>query len=319
MGMAELLLAQKSSYDFSDAVYGTDGIEVNIFDSMPVKVANLTGRPFNAKLACFVITGAMSGQSCQFFWDVAMEGLWYHRKLGELGERLYAWNNWYGNTHRTGFVEELVEFPVVVEKLCNGIFGSQVLLLLQESHVLLQVWSFLVFLRVCSDAEVERIARVLDGSTVDEEAFVELIDLLYQLRGVGIASLSRLEALVLTGFVATQEHEVVNAENLKVYELILDALGSSTGTDDVRAYWYAVALLYGSSNGNGAGATTNALPFQQTVLSLVVNKLTVMGGDVYEEGIEFFQLVYRAEQCFSAVAFQRRQNLEREMSSFIVF
>ena len=86
----------------------------------------------------------------------------------------------------------------------------------------------------------------------------------------------------------------------------------------MRTDRYAVALLYGCCDGDGAGAPADALPFQQSVLALMVYELAMMRGDVYEEGVEILQLVDRAEQCLCAVALQRRQYFEREMSPFIV-
>ena len=83
-------------------------------------------------------------------------------------------------------------------------------------------------------------------------------------------------------------------------------------------YGYAITLLDGSGNGYGAGPAPYALPFEKTILALVINKLTVMGGDVYEERIEILQLIDGTEQTLCAVAFQRRQHLKREMPSFIV-
>ena len=71
-----------------------------------------------------------------------------------------------------------------------------------------------MFLGISSDTEVERGTWMLDGGAVNEEAFVELVDLLYQFRRMGIASRCRRETLVLACLVAAEEHEVVDAEYL---------------------------------------------------------------------------------------------------------
>ncbi len=58
---------------------------------------------------------------------------------------------------------------------------------------------------------MERCSGMLYGRAVNEQSFIELVDLFDKLRGMGIASVDGSETPVLACLVAAEKHEVVNA------------------------------------------------------------------------------------------------------------
>ncbi len=58
---------------------------------------------------------------CEFFRNVAVEGLRHYGELAQLGERLDGRNDRDGYAHLPSLLHESIELLVVVEELGNGI------------------------------------------------------------------------------------------------------------------------------------------------------------------------------------------------------
>ena len=75
---------------------------------------------------------------------------------------------------------------------------------------------------------------------------------------------------------------------------------------------YAITLLYGRSNGNGARTSANAVAFVLSVVQLAVNELAVMGGNVDVIWVKLAQAINGTKQLCRAIAFEWWQHLERK-------
>ena len=242
-----------------------------------------------------------------------MERLGYHRQLTQLGHGLDAGYDGDGDAHLARLADEVEVFLVVEEQLRHGILRSQVLLLLQILHVTFQVGSLLVFLRIAGHTEVECRTGMLDGCAVGKETLVETRHLADEVRGVGMATWRRRETAVLLGFVATQQHEVADAQKLQVQQFVLNVLNSLSAADDVWLYRNVVAVLDGSGDGDGARPATDALALELPVAEFLVDVFRVVGGDIDECRIEHGQLVDGLKQRLRTVAFQWRQYFKGEV------
>ena len=134
--------------------------------------------------------------------------------MRQLGKGLDARHDRYCYAHLTSFCHKVEILLVVVEQLCNGIFRSKVLLLLEILHVHLDVGSFLVLLGVTGYTEGKLLAGFLDGCAVVEEPVVEAVDLLYKLGGVRVAALNGDKPTVFLCLVATKQQQILYAEKL---------------------------------------------------------------------------------------------------------
>ena len=84
----------------------------------------------------------------------------------------------------------------------------------------------------------------------------------YNLRRVGMASGCRHEATVLLRLVATQQQQVVDAEELQVEQLILDVLYRCPATDHVGLHGDVVPLLDGCGDGHRSRTPADALALE---------------------------------------------------------
>ena len=134
-----------------------------------------------------------------------MEGARHYGKLRQLGKRLNAWNDGDGDAIGACFLYKVEVFLVIVEQLCDGIFGTKILFHLQIVHIHLQVWRLFVFLGVGGHTKMEWLAWMLDGGSVNKEALVKAIYLLYELCGVLVSARCSLESAVFFSLVTTQQ------------------------------------------------------------------------------------------------------------------
>ena len=88
--------------------------------------------------------------------------------------------------------------------------------------------------------------------SVVEESLVEAVYLPDEVGGMGMPSRRRSENAVVLGLVASQQKHILNAQKLQVDEFVFRCLARSTATDDVGHNGQTIALLDGSSNGDGA-------------------------------------------------------------------
>ena len=122
------------------------------------------------------------------------------------------------------------------------------------------------------------------------------------------------ESLLIGSFVATEQQQMADAEELKVQQFVLDVLDGRTTTNDMRDDWYPVFLLNGGSNGYRTGTAAHPTPLQQPAGQLIVYILTVVGGNIDILWIEDTELVYRAEKRIGAATLERRKHLKGEMA-----
>ena len=93
------------------------------------EIFHLGSRPLDTERLGIFIALALQNLLRQSFRDVAMEGLWYHGELTQLGEWLQRRNDRDGDAHLASLLNESIEFLVVVEELGDGIVSAQLLLL----------------------------------------------------------------------------------------------------------------------------------------------------------------------------------------------
>ena len=84
---------------------------------------------------------------------------------------------------RNGFIPGMIgmfipSFAVVIEQLCNCVFGSCFHFLFQPKEVLFQVGSFFVLFGIASNTIAEWSVGNFNWRTVHEQSFVEVVDLL---------------------------------------------------------------------------------------------------------------------------------------------
>ena len=178
-----------------------------------------------------------------------------------------------------------------------------------------------MFLRIAGYPEVELGPRVLDGCAVGKEPLVEAYHLLDEVGGMGVSAGSRRESAVLLGLVATQQHQVAYAQELQVQQFVFYLFDGGATADDVWLHRDVVFLLDGCCNGYRAGAATDALSLELSVVQLLIYIFGVVCCDVDECRIERHQLVDGAEQGVGAVSLQWRQHFEREamLVRFLLF
>ena len=176
-----------------------------------------------------------------------------------------------------------------------------------------------MLLGIAGHAEVKASAGVLDGCAVGKETFVEPLHLTDEVRRVGMSAGRRCEATVLFRLVAAQQQQVVDAKELQVEQFVLNVLNGGTATDDVRLHGNVVALLDGSSDGDGAGTTAHAAALELTALQLAVDIFRVVGRDVDESGLQRCQFVDVGKQFRCTRSFQWRQHFERELPAPCIF
>ena len=66
-----------------------------------------------------------------------------------------------------------------------------------------------MFLWVTGNTKVEWLAWIFDGGTINEESFVEQVDLFYQLCGMTVSVRCRCETLVFVSLVASQDKKIL--------------------------------------------------------------------------------------------------------------
>ena len=239
-----------------------------------------------------------------------MECFRHDSQLRELGKRLDTWDNRNRNAHLPSLLHEVEVFSVVKEQLRHGILRTQVLLLLQVLHVEFQIGSLLMFLGIASHTILEGNARFLDGSAVYEESLVESVDLLYQLRRMGVSVLDRLECLVVFRLVASQQQEVGDAQELQVEQFIFYVFRRGTAANHVGNHGYVVFVLDGSCNGDCAWSPAYALTLKVAIFQLLKHVFAVVRGDIDEERVKVFQFVNRGKECICARPLEWREHFE---------
>ena len=124
--------------------------------------------------------------------------------------------------------------------------------------------------------------------------------------GVGMAALHGCELLLVLGFVAPQDQQVVDAEKLQVDKSIL-CLGSSKSAAYKVGYGgEPVTVLYGSRHGNGARAHPLRYAAEQAVGRILIDQLATVRGDIDVCRIKFAQHVDGSKSTFYGAASQRR-------------
>ena len=169
-----------------------------------------------------------------------------------------------------------------------------------------------MLLWVAGHAEVELGTWVLDGCAVGKLAFVEAYHLPDEVGGVGMTARGRGKAAVLLGLVATQQHEIPDAEELEIQQFVFRLIDGRSATDDVWLHRNMVAVLDGGCYGDGAWAPADALSLELSVVQLLIYIFRVVCCDVDECRIERHQLVDGAAQGAGAVSLQRRQPFKGE-------
>ncbi len=263
-----------------DAIYSRDGEEVDIVVTVLEEVFHLSGCPFYTK--CLASSSVLHfNTSC-----ASSSGISQWKVFGttvswlSLAKGLMAGMIGMVMPILRAFSTKVIELLVVVEELGNGIRCAQLLLLQQVLHIHFQVWSLLMLLWIASYAAAEFLARMLDGSSIQEETVIELVHLLQKVGGMGMTILGRCELPVFLRLVATQYEDVADAQKLEVEQFVLNVFLGSTAADDVRDDRNVVLVLDGTCNGDGARAATHTLASQETVFQFLVYILAVVCGNV---------------------------------------
>ena len=278
------------------------------------EIFHLGSRPLDTERLGIFIALALQNLLRQSFRDVAMEGLWYHGELTQLGEWLQRRNDRDGDAHLASLLYESIEFLVVVEELGDGIVSAQLLLLQEMLHIHLEIGSLFVLLWIAGYATAEFITRMLDRGAVEEETVVKLVYLLQQVGGVGMAVFCWSKLSVFLRLVASQHKDIADAQKLEIEQFVFDVFLRGTATDDVRDDRDVVLVLDCACDGNGARAATHTLTSEETVFQFLVNILAVVCGNVDKPWVEVLEAVDGAEESRSAITLERWQNLEREAS-----
>ena len=229
------------------------------------EIFHLGSRPLDTECLGIFIALALQNLLRQCFRDVAMEGLWYHGELAQLGEWLQRRNDRDGDAHLASLLYESIEFLVVVEELGDGIVSAQLLLLQEMLHIHLQIGSLFVLLRIAGYATAEFITRMLDRGAVKEETVVKLVYLLQQVGGVGMTVFCWCKLSVFLRLVASQHKDIADAQKLEIEQFVFDVFLRGTATDDVRDDRDVVLVLDGACDGNGARAATHTLTSEETI------------------------------------------------------
>ena len=129
---------------------------------------------------------------------------------------------------------------------------------------------------------------------------------------MGRSVASRRKGALLLGLVSPEHQEVADAQELQVYEHILQVLPAVAAAHDMRHHRYPISLLNGCGNGYRTRTSAHTLTLHQSSLQIMIHILTPMAGDVDIERIELPELFYRAEQVPRSVTLQGRQHFKGE-------
>ena len=167
-----------------------------------------------------------------------------------------------------------------------------------------------MLLGIACYAIVEFLAYVVYLVAVYEIAFVVTVHLLFQVGGMGVPAFNGFVGLFVFSFVAAQQEQVVNAQELKVEQHVFGFFSRKPAAKYVRHNGYSVALLYGGGHGHGSRTAAYVFGFEKAVAHVAVEDFAPVGGDIYVFRVELFELVDCICKAFKAVAFQRRQQFE---------
>ena len=139
---------------------------------------------------------------------------------------------------------------------------------------------------------------------------IELVDLCNEFRGMHRAITRRLEGAVLLGLVSPEYQQITDSQELQINEHVLKILPAIAATHDMRHHGKPVAMLYGSSNGNGTRSPAYTLTLHKPILQIMVYILTTVACDVDVKRIVLPQLFYGTEQVTRTTALQGWQHLK---------
>ena len=112
--------------------------------------------------------------------------------------------------------------------------------------------------------------------------------------------------------VAAQRQHVVQPEEVHVDERVLDVVARQAAADQVRHHLDAEAVADRGRDAHRAGTPPHPVPLDVAVGGKRLLDALAVEGDVDEGGVEFAQGFDRGEDAAGAVAFERRQQFERE-------
>ena len=239
-----------------------------------------------------------------------MERFGHHAELREFAKWLQGRDDWDGDAILPCFLHKTEVFLVVEKHLCDGIVGTQVLLALENLHVVTDVGCFLVLFGIASHTEGERTAWLLDGCSVNKETIVELIHLFDEFCGVGISSRSGLKARFVLCLVAAKEKQVLDAEELEVEQHVFDVFLRESAAHHVRHHLDVVLVHDGRCYGYCARTTAQARAFEAAVGLFVIHVFAAVSRDVDVFRTELLERINGAEQTVCSVSFQRWKDLE---------
>ncbi len=113
--------------------------------------------------------------------------------------------------------------------------------------------------------------------------------------------------------VAAQQKQILDAEEVEVEQRILSLLLREPLADDMRHGLNSILVLYRGRDGHCARALAHAHTAETAVGLFLIYILTVMRRDIDIRRIEILQTVDDVIHLEDTVAFQRRQNLKREL------
>ena len=294
------------------AVGCTDGIEMDAGYAVSHQLPALPDAPLDANLAHLLVGGAFLYLVGQLLRDINFERLGYDAELREFFHRLDAGDDGARDARCPGLLHEREVFPVVVEQLGDGIFGARLDFLLEPVDVGLQVGCLIMFFRIARHAVAERRLGDSHFRAIHEDALIEIIDLFFQLYGMGVPAFFRDKYRFVLGFVSTEHQEVGDAEELEVEQGIFRIFTRVSAAQDVGHDGDAIFVLDGGCYGYRSRATAQADALKQPVAQFLVDIFAAVGRDVDVFRVELPQQVDGLIQAFDARPFQGREYFEGE-------
>ncbi len=264
----------------SYAVNSAESVEMEAGYSVRDEVAALVDSPFYAHLFHVVVSLAAAEFFAQGKWEVAAEGLGHRGELCEFRKRFQTGDDGDGYSGLACLLHESVELLVVVEQLGECHLGASSFFVQQDADVTLQIGRFLMLLGVGGNAELKGGALDFHRGAVGKESIVEAVYLVYQFYGVGVAAWCGLIHRLLFRFVASQDEDVADAEELQVKERIFDILFCGARANDMWNHGNAPSLLNGGSDSDSSRSAANAAALYESSLQFPIDIFCPVGGDV---------------------------------------
>jgi len=246
----------------------------------------------------------------QLFGQRHGEGFGQHLQVAQRRDRLEARDDRHGDARLAAAAHEVEVAAVVEEHLRYDVLRPGVDLLPEVADVARHVAGLEMHFGVAGHADREFRVVALLHFAVHELPAVHRRDLPHEVDGVGVPLRMGHEMAFVGAAVAAQRQHVVQPEEVHVDERVLDVVARQAAADQVRHHPEAVADR--GRDAHRAGTPPHPVPLDVAVGGKRLLDALAVEGDVDEGGVEFAQGFDRGEDAAGAVAFERRQQFERE-------